>query len=226
MKEIVQKYKNVTSLAKTNPDRFVYLYEEYIKLMDQHLQTDGFSQNVFKMEQLELFQLFSNVFFDWERILKRYPDKTQAELMKVFKERNHPLSVFLGKGTAYDKDGNRIDPSQFTSADSVKEFFQDMLYALRFVNQAELADYLTLKELDMVQQLKLQNVQELLKIQPALAYQKDETNIPIGKRLIGGYFDCGSTSKEKCPACKQAKLKILEDYNVCNTCFAGYREEF
>lgn len=227
MKEIIQQLfeenPKLATLYKTDKEEFKKVLLSVGKVASKHLDDNGKSQELFGMEFIDVAELFAGVFFDYKQILAHYPDSDMSEALAFLEHQNNPVSIYLGKSKAFDTYGNEISRSQFSSANNITSFFQQYLYALRFCSMKELANALILKDNDLYDAARFSNVSELVRVQPALQYQRKK-DLPVGKFKEGtGFFDCGQKTgaSEECEACGNS-LIIEQEQAFCRNCLAFY----
>ena len=176
MKEIImqlfEENPKLAKLYKEDSEEFKRVLLSIGKVASKHLDKNGKSKELFGMEFVDVAELFSNVFFDYKQILAHYPDSDMSEALAFLEHQNNPVSIYLGNSKAFDTYGNEISRSQFSSANNITSFFQQYLYSLRFCSMKDLANALILKDNDLYDAARFSNVAELVRIQPALQYQR------------------------------------------------------
>jgi hypothetical protein len=222
----LSKYPYLQHLAQSDKEQFVKIMQTYHDMAENAAMTNfdpDLIKRTFDMSWNDFVRLLHDVFFDYKGIVRQHHDPQEAKAMRILGIENHPLSVFLGESPAYDAKGEPITLQEYTTAEDITDFFQSMLYGLRYVSSRDLAHYLMLGEFDLINNLKMQNVEKLLDIQPALQFQK-EHDIPIGKRLKGtGFFYIRKHNlvhTDLCPACKSRTLYQYENHIYCESCKA------
>lgn len=197
---------------------------ELLRIIERHQEiknTYGLGFNAFLHQVQE-------VFLDHTSITEHHPDPAEGEVLASLKEENNPL--YFITNPPKDENGKPILPEnmEWVEGYNLKDFIHGLFYWSRYTDLASLARALYLGDFDLLNNLKMQNVQELLQIQPALKYQ-EANNILIGKLIQGtGYFDCGTTKEiinYCCPACHSVELSEGEKDTSCLNCKAGFRKE-
>lgn len=226
LKTLLVKYPNLVKLIAGNEDKFLSLLDRHFALMDKQLDTDTASKKIFGMDSLEASHLFVDVFFNPKGILRYYPNKDHASALSTLNDEDiHPLSLFLDSASIYDMKGNYIPKYEFSTAEDVTQFFQSVLFSARFMNQKDLTRAMLIKDPELVDAIRLQKIQELIKIQPALEYQQAQGIQPLKRIKETGFFDCGSTDEKVCPACKVRELEELQELRVCRHCHGGFKNK-
>ncbi|MEB9381371.1 hypothetical protein P4J09_25540 [Bacillus cereus] len=227
MKEIImqlfEENPKLAKLYKEDSEEFKRVLLSIGKVASKHLDKNGKSKELFGMEFVDVAELFSNVFFDYKQILAHYPDSDMSEALAFLEHQNNPVSIYLGNSKAFDTYGNEISRSQFSSANNITSFFQQYLYSLRFCSMKDLANALILKDNDLYDAARFSNVAELVRVQPALQYQRKK-DLPVGKFKEGtGFFDCGpiTSTSEECAACGNS-LIIEQEQAFCRNCLSCY----
>ncbi|MDA2681053.1 hypothetical protein PDQ70_16450 [Bacillus cereus group sp. Bc011] len=227
MKEIImqlfEENPKLAKLYKEDSEEFKRVLLSIGKVASKHLDKNGKSKELFGMEFIDVAELFSNVFFDYKQILAHYPDSDMSEALAFLEHQNNPVSIYLGNSKAFDTYGNEISRSQFSSANNITSFFQQYLYSLRFCSMKDLANALILKDNDLYDAARFSNVAELVRVQPALQYQRKK-DLPVGKFKEGtGFFDCGpiTSTSEDCAACGNL-LIIEQEQAFCRNCLSCY----
>ena len=201
VKYLLDNAKNITEM-KENQEFFDFFHGY-----------DEKSKEAFRLNTMDLVKSFLNAFFDYEGITAHHPNKEEAELLKYLDHENNPLSIFTGYTVVRDSEGKQITRQEFLGKDmSFTDFLQGLLYAARYLNHTEYVKATALSRYDLVEAMKHDRIIELMKIQPALEYQK-LNNIVIGSRKEGtAFFDCGNSDTNICPLTKQEMLEDEKGY--------------
>lgn len=187
-----ESYPALWILFQRDKQQFGALVRSLLKLADHAVDNgqDIAIKNAFNLSLDQFVTEILDAFMDYKGITSHHVNEQEAKSMEILKHDNNPLSLFNG-APAYNAKGDVIPTKDFLGVYNIKEWMQGLLYASRYVPHEELVKYMYLDDFDMLDQLKLQNVQQLIKMQPSLTYQKDH-NIIVGKRIPGtAYFDLG-----------------------------------
>ena len=220
----LKNYPRLARALQDNPEA-VNMLKGFAALADHSVKYIEQSEKVFDRRPDEIAKEMLDAFFDYRGILKHHDNKAEREAMEYLEQQNNPLAIFTGYATAYDAKGKPITPEQFSGMNdfNFKEWLQGMLYAARYIDHKSYARYLQLQDIDLTDAMRFHNVEKLIKVQPALAYQHKH-DLPVGLFLPGtGFFDCGETEEETCPACLRQELQELNEYKYCERCTAGFK---
>lgn len=217
-------YSNLWELFQNDQAKFASLVRGLLTLLDKTVASKHHTtiEEVFKLEYPQLLGILTDAMTDYQGILAKHPNKGEAASMEILELENNPLAIFAGS-PAFNLEGEQIPPQEFFGTNDIKDWFQGLLYASRFIPVYELAKYIHLSQFDLIDNLKAQNVQRLLAIQPALTYQ-NENDIPLAKRIKNsGYFWLGEHSKnDSCPACQGKNIEKMDHYLICTACNGGW----
>lgn len=222
----LDNYPHLKDLAETDQMSFSMFLKNIMEFADvsiaekHHIQ----ARQHFDMSFPSLLGELVDALFDYKGILSHHHSPKEAKLLEILGMENNPL---LAKNFYRIEDGEMISREEFFAGEgSIKEWFQSMLYAGRYLSHADLVRYLTLGEFDLVERMKTDRIIELLKIQPALAYQAQHDLI-VGKRVSGtGFFDCGNRTidpnRTECFICLvKGEITKFEDYLFCHNCLGA-----
>lgn len=217
------RYPDLFALKMNDPEKFEEHMHGMLELGNRQLNAGFNSKYIFNMSLTQFCELMLRIFYDWKGIPEQHFDPEEAEALKMLQEDNHPLQVFQGKAKAYDAQGNEITKEQFTTAQTVEDFIKGIMYSLRFGSQKDLVKYLMLDDEEGLNNLRSQNINALLKVQPALNFQK-KMGIPLASRIKNtGFFELGSFPRSKvCHACSGDNIYEAGKHIFCRDCKGAY----
>lgn len=221
----LDNYPNLKKMAVGDHVKFQHFLKSVMEFADKATKENRPKQaeDSFNMDYMDLIAELSGAFFDYEGITSHHHNEKEARMLNVLKLENNPLA---SNNFYRIVDGKPISKDEFFGGEkSIKEWLQSMLYAGRYLSHADLVRYLTLGEYDLVERMKTDRIQELLKIQPALAYQS-KNDLIVGKYLEGtGFFFCGEYHKKEpiCPSCStNHKFYEYKNYMMCHHCLGAF----
>lgn len=219
----LDNYPNLKALAEQDATMFGAFLKGIMTFSDNALKEKypSKSREHFNLSLPELMTQIIEAFFDYKGITSHHHSPQEAKMLEMIEMENNPLA----SNKFYRvEDGEQVSREEFFGGDlSVKEWLQGMLYAGKYVSHEDLSRFMTLGEFDLVERIKTDRIIELLKVQPALAYQA-ERDMVLGKRVEGtGFFDCGKIISplylEKCQVCMvEGHTQVYEGYVLCNNC--------
>lgn len=220
----LKRFPNLYAYKSNDPDKFQEHLQRNLELADRQIGSGHYSKYIFNLSLVQFTELMFRIFYDWKGIPEQHYDPEEAEQLKMLQEDNHPLQVFQGKVKAYDAQGNQITKEQFTTAETVEDFIKGALYALRFGSQKDMVKYLMLEDEEGLKDLKGHNIQQLLKIQPALKFQ-ERMKTPLAKRVKNtGFFELGAFPESKvCHACSGDDIYKIDERVFCRQCYGSYK---
>jgi hypothetical protein len=222
----LDNYPHMKKIAEEDTTAFSFYLKSIMQLAETALVQgyDKTSVNEFQIPYASLLLEVSEAFFDYKGILKHHHKPREAKMLEVLQHENNPL---ISKNFYRIEDGEQVTKEEFFGGKlKVKDWLQSMLYAGRYLSHADLVRYLTLNEYALVERMQNDNIAELVRIQPALNYQKGHDLI-VGKLLKGtSFFDCGyikvlNANRDKCRLCLSDNFFDYEEYRLCNDCKAA-----
>lgn len=222
----LESYPKLHDLYKKDQKEFVNLVRHVLEnafLFDEIRKKDAFfkwfeqydekSKKAFGIPAMQLTKEILEAFFDYKGIVAHHPNKEEAELLEVLEHENNPLSIFTNRTVVRDSEGREITKVEFLGKEmTFKDFLQGLLYASRYLNHAEYIKATAIGRYDLVEAQKQKQFMELMKIQPALEYQK-LNGLVVGSRKEGtAFFDCGKAESNICPITKKEMLEDDEGY--------------
>lgn len=188
-------------------------FNKYTSFYHKYSHYDVMADKVFGKTANELIQIFLDAFFDYKGIVLNHPKEHEQALLEYLEHENNPLSLFTGNALVRNSEGEAITLQEFTGKEmDFKEFLQGLLYASRYLNHKEYVQAITLNRFDLVEAEKMGHFEQLMKIQPALEYQKIN-KLVVGARKEGtAFFDCGSSDTNECPITKKEMLESDDGY--------------
>lgn len=224
----LEKYPNLKKVYYEKPNQFKDLLQGAMQLVDEAIEKKHtvHAENVYNQEYMEFTRTVMEAFFNTDKIAEKHHNKAEVNALKELKEDLHPLAIFTNDAPVYDARGKNMAPSEWINQEqfNLQDWLYSLFYAARFVSWKDLADYLTLNQYDLVEQMKVQNFDHLASIQPVLEYQ-EKHGIPKGKLIKGyGLFDCVTDEevKSECPSCHKV---VVANKNIvyCPSCRGGFR---
>lgn len=224
----LRNYPELLKLFDEDRTKFGSTMSKLLIQTDQALEKGRFDHaaRIYKMGYLDMMQALSDTFFDVEGIAQKHHSKAEIEGLKGLGGDLHPLAIFTSNAPVYNADGENMAPKEWLQMDyfNLKDWLYALFYGARFVSWHDLAEYLMLGEYELIDALKVQNLEHLLDIQPALRYQKINS-IPTGKLIPGtGLFSGGDSATrftDKCKACNSEWHTEHPKYGYCSKCRLG-----
>lgn len=224
----LENYHYLQQLYNHNQQLFAATLKQTMEHMDRAIGAGRFdhAKNVYGRTYLNMLNEVMDAFFDTAGIADKHHHNGEKEGLKALKEDLHPLAIFTNEAVAYDVKGRVVTPGEWIQQGDfdLKDWLYGLFYGARFVSWHELATYLSLGKYDLIDVLKVQNFKSLAKLQPALAFQKDN-GVPQGKLIPGtGILDGGDETTrllDSCPACGGEWNIEHRAYAYCEECSLG-----
>lgn len=145
----------------------------------------------------------------------------------------HPLSLlsprknYIDGTMRYYNWRGHFDLDQDIPLDSkaVEAIVRKMFRYTKYMDIETLKNHLEVNQIATYRGLGLEQVKKL-PYYPALRYQQEKFgDLHVGKFYDDvGFFDCGTSDKDYCPACNRFDIRQVGEYKVCLACNAGYKE--
>jgi hypothetical protein len=227
----LENYPTLLDLANNDKEKFLQLFKATFTMMDtaakhKHLEA---SEDFFGMPYHEFMEEVMSAFFDHAGIMAFHPNKTTGEsLSDLYGHAINPLHAAFMETDLLNAEGEKVSFEQKFGLKetemSVRSWLQGLMFYSYYCSLPDLSQYLSLKDYDLIDELKHKNIAKLLQIKPALAYQKQIGVLPGKLVPFTGFYECESTKEDLCPACQTEELQKLGNLKVCNHCYAGFTE--
>lgn len=218
-------YPSLWKLFREDKERFAALVQTTLRTLDSSVKRGDLevSDKSFNMPYEDLLLSLIDAMFEYEGIINNHKNEAEREAMKGLAHDINPIAVLTGNAYALDTKGNHVPADQWSSTQDIKSYIQSVLYGARFVPLADLAEYLTVGEYELVDVLKARNFDSLASIQNTLRWQ-EQRGIVKGKLIDGlGLFDGGEIEEmERCPICREHELKEFLEIHTCKACKVGF----
>jgi hypothetical protein len=144
----------------------------------------------------------------------------------------HPLSIlsprknYIDGGVKYYDWRNHFGLPQdaFINVDTVEQVIRKLIRYAKVISVETLQRHLEVNQIATYRGLGDEQVRKL-PFYPALRFQSQKFgDLHVGKFYDDvGFFDCGTSDEEYCPACNRYDLRQVGEYKVCLSCNAGYK---
>lgn len=228
----LDKYSALKRLAEEDKDQFLQILKGVFTTMDVMVR-EGYhevAEEQFGIPIHELTDQLLQAMFDHRGMLKLMPNQENAAFIsESYQHALNPLAAAFDATDLKDRSYKPvsfeekfgIDKKKFT----VKDWLQSLMFYSYYGSMGDLASYLFTEDHTLFDNEKHENIDKLIDIRPALAYQRAIGILP-GKLIPGtGFFTCGdATDTLVCPACQTRRplLPLDTSTTVCTECKAGY----
>lgn len=226
----LDKYSHLQKMVADRPQEFKDLLQKTMSLLNR-AEGKGWVDSSYKNFHYTFSSVVEAVveaLYDFDGLARQHHNPTEKEVLKIVGYLNNPLAVLGGNATPREVNGEAITLNEFSGQSDLdlKKWFQQLFYSARYLSHKDLIKYLLLGDFDLVEMERAGHIRELIRIQPALRFQKDH-DIPIGTRINRTSFFLvgeGSLSDNRCPACDgELKARIDQKYKYCETCRGGIK---
>lgn len=230
-----EKFPRLVRLFDSDKQQYADLIRPLIQLAEVAVEKDydQASKQYFKKSFGEVAKELIEAFYDMEEIMDLHAgDKYSKELGSIYGLQLHPLHAAL-VGKLRDREGNLVTTElKFglpQSEFNIKHWIHTLLFYSHYSDLEKLSRALSLRNMDIEDELKKEQFERLLPIQPVLEMQERQ-GIQVGLLVAKtGLFDVGLTAEEVneiCPACQRHGTIYETDYvKGCKYCSAGFLKQ-
>jgi hypothetical protein len=222
---------NLTKALQTNPDLAKQVIATFVSLIEESFDDSKGITWADLPQQLHHDLSFPDLV---KGILRGALDtkKLNPITFDALRVEVHPLSIlsprknYIDGGMKY-YDWRRhygLQHDAIVDSNTVEQVVRKLFRHAKVMDIETLQRYIEVNQIATYRGLGDEQVRKL-PYYPALRYQQQKFgDLHVGKFYDDvGFFDCGTSDEEYCPACNRYDLRQVGEYKVCLSCNAGYK---